>query len=370
MADKLVSVVIPSYNRAYCIAKTIDSVLGQTHRNVEAIIVDDGSRDNTRELIERTYGHEPRVRYLYKENGGVSSARNHGLSEARGDYIALLDSDDLWLPWKLEAQLRCLDALPDAGMIWTDMTAVNPEGVVIADRYLTKMYSAYGWFRNREHLFERSFPFADLDPKLAAEIGEPKVYFGDIFSPMVLGNLVHTSTVLIRRERYEKVKTFDLSLKRSGEDYDFHLRTCREGPVAYLDVPAIRYMWGAADQLTAPGHRIDMARNFLKTVSTTIARDRDRIRLPSVMIDEVLAEAHGWVGECQYHLGDNKEARARLFASLRHKPKQPRVAAFLALSLLPAGVGPKIQDAVRKTKARLRNGGKPTAAGAAEGGTS
>lgn len=353
MADQLVSVVIPSYNRAYCIARTLDSVLGQSHRNVEAIIVDDGSTDNTRELIEQTYGHEPRVRYFYQKNGGVSAARNHGLREARGEYIALLDSDDLWLPWKLEAQLRCLEALPDAGMIWTDMTAVNPEGGVIAPRYLTKMYSAYGWFRTRDQLFERSFPFADLDPKLSADIGDPKVYYGDVFSEMVLGNLVHTSTVLLRRERFERVKTFDLSLERSGEDYDFHLRTCREGPVAYLDVASIRYMWGAADQLTAPGHRIDMARNFLKTVSSTVARDRERIRLPNVVIDEVLAEAHGWLGECHYDLGEIEAARSQLFASLRHKPKQPRIAALLALSLLPKGVAPRLQGALRTTRARL-----------------
>jgi len=163
------------------------------------------------------------------------------------------------------------------------------------------------------------------------------------------------------------VRTFDLSLKRSGEDYDFHLRTCREGPVAYLDATSIRYMWGAADQLTSPKHRIDMARNFLKTVSAVIERDRDRIRLPSVMIDEVLAEAHGWLGECQYDLGQTKEARSQLFASLRHKPKQPRIAAFLALSLLPAGVGARLHGAIRTTRARMRGN---SAGAAASGGAS
>src|SRR5262245_27222824 len=149
MSDKaLVSVVIPSYNRAYCIAKTIDSVLAQTHRNVEVIVADDGSKDDTRSVIERTYGHDARVRYVQQTNQGVSAARNCGLREARGEYIALLDSDDVWLPWKLEAQLRCLDALPKAGMVWTDMSAVNPAGEVLYPRYLAKFYTAYGWFRS------------------------------------------------------------------------------------------------------------------------------------------------------------------------------------------------------------------------------
>jgi hypothetical protein len=197
------------------------------------------------------------------------------------------------------------------------------------------MYSAYSWFPTREHLFAHAFPFADLDPTLASELGQPKVYSGDIYSEMILGNLVHTSTVLLRRERFERVRTFDTSLRRSGEDYDFHLRTCREGPVAYLDAPSILYTWGAADQLTSPKHRIDMARNHVQTITPVIAADRARIRLPKVMLDEVLAEAHGWFGECLYDLGERAAARRELLTSLRHKPKQPRLAVFAALTLLP-----------------------------------
>src|SRR5262245_26303833 len=154
MAEALVSVVIPSYNRAYCITKSVDSALGQTHTNVEVLIVDDGSKDNTAEVVEKAYGSEPRVRYLRQENQGVAAARNYGLREARGDFIALLDSDDLWLPWKLEAQLRCLAKLPEAGMVWTDMDAINPEGQIVSRRYLTTMYSAYSWF-TRNELFTR-----------------------------------------------------------------------------------------------------------------------------------------------------------------------------------------------------------------------
>jgi hypothetical protein len=238
-------------------------------------------------------------------------------------------------------------------MVWTDMDAINPEGEIVSRRYLTKMYSAYGWFAHRDLLFERWFAFSELEPKLAAELGEPKVYYGDIFSEMVLGNLVHTSTVLLRRERLERVKAFNTELRRSGEDYDFHLRTCREGPVAYLDAVSLRYLTGGADQLTVPAYKIDMARNFLATITPVIARDRDRIRLPRVVIDEVLAEAHAWLGECHYDRGENRAARSQLAASLRLNPQQPRVAAFLALSLLPGGVSARVQDVVRTVKRRL-----------------
>ena len=159
MSSDLVSVVVPTYNRAYCIQRTIESALGQTHRSVEVIVVDDGSVDETRSLISRLYGSDSRVRYVYKPNGGVSSARNRGLRESRGDYVALLDSDDVWKPWKLEVQLRCLQHAPDVGMVWTDMQAIGPDGTVIYEKYLRKMYTAYRWFRLDE-LFPTRYPRA------------------------------------------------------------------------------------------------------------------------------------------------------------------------------------------------------------------
>jgi glycosyltransferase involved in cell wall biosynthesis len=355
----LVSVVIPTFNRAYCLAATVDSVLAQTHRELEILVVDDGSTDGTHELLARRYAAEPRLRVLRQANAGVCSARNHGLREARGELVALLDSDDLWLPWKLEAQVACLRAVPEAGMIWTDMDAVRPDGAILARRYLTTMYSAYGWF-SREELFERSFPLADVDAELAAALGGPRVYAGDIFSEMVLGNLVHTSTVVLRRDRLERVGGFDERLRRTGEDYDFHLRTCREGPVAYLDVASILYRRGEADQLTSPELSIVRAQNFLRTIAPVIERDRDRIRLPRVMLDEVLAEAHAWIGGLHVERGEHLAGLRHLALSLRHKPRQPRVAGFLALGLLPVGVSDGLRRAYRRAKAR-RGSSKPEA---------
>src|SRR5882724_1813362 len=120
-------------------------------------------------------------------------------------------------------------------MIWTDMDAIGPDGELQHRRYLTKMYSSYKKF-TRDQLFRESRPLSSIDPGLATTLSDPQVFLGDIFSPMITGNLVHTSTVLLRRERFEKVREFDVNLRYSGEDYDFHLRTCREGDVAYLDV--------------------------------------------------------------------------------------------------------------------------------------
>ena len=108
MLNELVSIVVPTYNRGYCIAATLDSVIAQTHKDWEALIVDDGSTDDTADIIQRRYGDDSRVRYVRQENAGVCSARNRGIATARGSFVALLDSDDLWEPWKLELQLAPL----------------------------------------------------------------------------------------------------------------------------------------------------------------------------------------------------------------------------------------------------------------------
>ena len=226
MTNDQVSVVIPTYNRANCIRNAVDSVLAQTHSNWEILVVDDGSTDETKRLIAQEYGHDPRIRYIYQQNAGVSHARNTGMDRSRGDYIAFLDSDDRWKTWKLEVQLMCLRRFPEVGMVWTDMEAVNPEGAVIDPRHLKTMYSAYRFFQ-MDTLFEKSVPVGEITQ--AVEARGARFYAGDIYPDMIMGSLVHTSTVLLRRERMEKVKGFDESLKLSGEDYDFHLRTCKWG---------------------------------------------------------------------------------------------------------------------------------------------
>jgi glycosyltransferase involved in cell wall biosynthesis len=354
MTGDVVSVVIPSYNRAYCVATTIDSALAQTHGNLEVLVVDDGSSDGTREMIAERYRAEPRVRYIHQTNAGVSAARNHGLRLARGQFVALLDSDDLWLPWKVEAQLRCLEALPTAGMIWTDMDAIGPDGQLLHRRYLARMYTSYRKF-TRDQLFRESRPLSSIDARLAGELSDPRVYLGDIFSPMITGNLVHTSTVLLRRERFEKVREFDVNLRYSGEDHDFHLRTCREGDVAYLDVSSILYQYGREDQLTVnPAYTIHMAENFLKTVNKALDRDRARVTLSPSMLDSVMAEAHAWIGECRLELGDRDQARHHLATSLRFQPWQPRVAALLGAAVLPRKVSDRIRSSYRAVKSGLR----------------
>lgn len=332
----LVSVIVPTFDRAYCLARTLDSALAQTHGELELLVVDDGSTDGTGELVRERYGDESRVRYLYQANAGVAAARNYGIAEARGEFVALLDSDDIWQPWKIELQLRCLQQFPELGMVWTDMEAIDPSGQVFNPAYIRTMYSAYALFANEE-LFTTTVPLRDVAPGMAGIVGDASLRMGMIFSQMIMGSLVHTSTVLIRRERLAQVKAFDETLRFSGEDYDFHLRTCRYGAVGFVDLPTIRYQRGMPDQLTRPEYRIHIATNFLRTITPFIEDARDEIHLPQRMIDDVLASAHLWIGELRFEAGDMLAARHHLWLSIRHTYRSPRAWMLLVSCFLPRG---------------------------------
>jgi len=332
MNNGLVSIVVPTYNRAYCLARTIDSVVAQTYTTFEILIIDDGSTDNTRELVASMAARDGRIRYLYQQNAGVCAARNCGLRAARGDYIALLDSDDVWKPWKLEVQLACLNFLPEVGMIWTNMEAVDPAGRVTNPTYLRTMYDAYRSFTTEE-LFPVSYALRQVLPD-RDDVPNATLYVGDIFSPMLAGNLVHTSTTLLRRQRMEQVQGgFDETLRLAGEDHDFHFRVCREGPVALLDVSSIQYQVGMPDRLSQ--HKLMVATNYLQTVTKRLRQDGDRIRLPRSVVNRVLARAESWVGSELWYAGELRQARGHLAASLRRRPCQLRTTLLLLLCCLP-----------------------------------
>ncbi len=130
--NHVVSVIIPTYNRAHLISRSIDSVFQQTFKDYEIIVIDDGSRDKTKEMLWERYGD--RLVYIGKEkNEGLSAARNAGIKVARGKYLALLDDDDEWLPEKLEMQIALMDAASSPGLVYCNGFNVNEKGEVISE---------------------------------------------------------------------------------------------------------------------------------------------------------------------------------------------------------------------------------------------
>jgi hypothetical protein len=239
----------------------------------------------------------------------------------------------VWKPWKLELQLACFQFFPEVGMVWTNFEAVDSDRNVVNPRFLTTMYRAYKHFPSFEGLFEKSLDLRDVAEPIDHLDGDTRVYVGNIYSSMLLGNLVHTSTVLISRERIEKVHGFDESLALSGEDYDFHFRTCKWGKVCMVDVSSTEYQVDYDDQLTQYGKQV--ALNALKTVNKAIALESGTGVFSSQAIHTVLAKDHAWAAQEYLESRDYGGVRKHTLLSLRHRAWQPRLVLLFGVSVLP-----------------------------------
>jgi glycosyltransferase involved in cell wall biosynthesis len=344
----LVSVIIPTYNRASILERAVTSALHQTYRQLEVVIVDDGSTDDTRAVVERMGA---RVTYVYQANAGVAAARNTAMAFARGEYVAFLDSDDAWLDWKIEAQVAGMRAHPEVGLVWTDMAAIGVEGTVVHPRYLRQMYGAYQQVQ-LESVMRRTGALAELMPGVPAEVAAAPVLVGDLSSEILLGNLLHTPTVLLRREWVERSGGLDASWGNGGEDYEYYTRLCAEGLVLLIDAPSILYRIGADDQLTAPEKMLKMAHNNLRTVRARVA-DRIRIALPPATMQRRMAWSLEWVGNEEFEAGRRGAAARHLASSLRTLPGVDRRLLLLALCALPLSV----IDWIRVARRRVRKFG-------------
>ncbi len=179
-----ISVIIPTYNRAHTLSRALDSVLAQTHPADEVIVIDDGSTDSTVELLQNSY---PNVTLIQQQNRGVSAARNSGIRASHSEWVALLDSDDEWLPDKLNKQLALVSQQPEYKIIHSDEIWIR-YGVRV--NQMKKHIKKGGW------IFQDCLPLCAISP----------------------------SAVMIHRSVFDDVGLFDESLP-ACEDYDLWLRT-------------------------------------------------------------------------------------------------------------------------------------------------
>ncbi len=212
-----VSTIIPTYNRPAFLREALASVLAQTYRDNEILVVDDGStnaaRYATRQIVEEYTRAQARpIRYLYQPHQGVSAARNRGVDASRGEFLAFLDSDDVWQPEKLAHQVAFFEALPTARICQTQETWIR-YGVRVNPR--------------KKH----------------------RKPHGDIFVQSLADCLVSPSAVMLRRELFERMGGFDEQLP-ACEDYDLWLRISVREPVYLIDTPLVLKRGGHADQLS------------------------------------------------------------------------------------------------------------------------
>lgn len=216
-----ISVVIPTFNRSQTIVRAIDSVLNQTHRDFELIIVDDGSTDHTFELVESHY-KDSRLKLIRQRNLGVSAARNLGIESCSHDWIAFLDSDDQWLPNKLSVQIEKLKQNENIRFI----------------------HSNEYWIKNGKKInIPKKF---DKGPH-------------DIFYRSLQTCLISPSTVLAKKSLLKEYDMFDTSFEIC-EDYDLWLKVLANEDVGFCEEYLINKFGGHSDQLSTKYHSMDLWR--------------------------------------------------------------------------------------------------------------
>ena len=226
-----ISVIIPTYNRVDVLQRALQSVVEQTYPATEIIVVDDGSTDNSAEMVNDLF---PQVRYFKQDNHGVSHARNQGIKKAKGDWLAFLDSDDTWLPNKLASQVGALNDQPDFKICHTEEIWIR-NGVRV--NAMNKHKKIGGW------IFQHCLPLCAMSP----------------------------SSIMMHHSVLDNVGDFDESLP-ACEDYDLWLRLTANYPVLFLEEPLINKYGGHEDQLShqywgMDRFRIQALDNILKSAN-------------------------------------------------------------------------------------------------------
>jgi glycosyltransferase involved in cell wall biosynthesis len=288
-----VSVVIPAYNAAPWIAETIDSVLAQTFSDFEVIVVDDGSTDETPNIVS---SYEDSIRYLRKRNGGSASARNAGIRAAQGAYIAFVDADDLWMPQKLELQMDLLSNDIDLAWVYSDAFVVEEK----SDNVL---------YRAGEHV---------------------SLHAGDILRPLVLHDFIPSPTPIVKREVFAVAGYFDESLRRS-EDWDMWLRIAAELRASFVDQPLAKYRRHSLGKTGT----IDLEYTFqsrMLIIEKALAQNPKRL---SGLRDQAIANVYSGVGRLMLKRGASVNARAMFRRAVRLCPRDIKLSSYWLATFLP-----------------------------------
>lgn len=310
-----VSVIIPSYNSAKTIAETIDSVRQQTINDWELIVVNDGSTDNTLEIVKAI--DEPRLKIISSANGGVARARNLGIGEATGKYLAFLDADDLWVPDKLERQLQALEQTPRAiaAYSWTCFMDEQPDG------YAYHPSSSYR-------------------------------YCGDVYPRLLQGDFIHSgSNILVRREALSQAGGFDPDCN-GCEDWDMWLRLAAIGHFAVVPQHQIIYRRAVG---SATSNVAKMYQRALFTINKAYRAAPPHLQYlrphTEANLDMYIASLYLQHGEDSYQ---TKQAGQHLRWAIQKYPLILRQSFMLKLSIkfalryfLPAGIGSKVFERLR-----------------------
>ena len=253
----VISVVVAAFNAAETLGETLHSLRQQTWSDFEIVVVDDGSSDGTRALLEAQGDH---VRTFRQENGGIGSARNRGMREAQGEFIALMDADDICDPARLQIQLDYLRARPEILLCSTDFSSFDATGLIERSSigaYYSRCNAAHGGVGARydEH-GGFVLPVAACGRPIGSEV---PTHSGRPFEQLLLGNFIHPPTVMFRRAVLDLAGNFDPSIRIACE-WEWLVRVARAGAVGYIDLPLLGYRRSASQISSSPAMNLDSLR--------------------------------------------------------------------------------------------------------------
>lgn len=320
----IVSVILPTYNRANYIKDAIESVLNQTYKSIELLIIDDGSIDNTEEVIS-PFLKDKRIRYVKQENSGAAAARNKGLELSKGKYVAFIDSDDIWEKDKLEIQLAVMNSIPDAAIVFSDFSAKRQDGLIEKSHIRTYFTVLDTYKLSYDDVFSH---------RNTLKNGE-KVYWGNIYKTMIFGNIILTSTTLFRQEVFNTEGIFDTNYT-TLEDYDLFLRLTKRFTAAFIDKPLICYRY-SEKQLSGDLFFGKLCTNLIDIFNKNIAgiKDEKFLKKNRKKIRQRLGTFHAM--QAYYHFShDNMALSAKHYwQSIRNNPLAYKSYIYLLSSLLP-----------------------------------
>jgi len=329
-----VSAIIPVYNCERYVCAAVESVIAQTYPLHEIIVVDDGSTDGTRVALNR---YLDRVTYIHQKNQGEPAARNTGMSNATGDFIAFLDADDLWLPEKTQLQMDLFEKHHEYGLVYTDMTTFNDEGVLVQSVRATR----------KKHYCS-----------------------GRIFRQLFQETLFGSGSVIFRKACIETVGGFDETFY-IGSDYEMWLRMARHFEFGYVDKPLLQYRQHPEMSTRTLGQVPQEGMPWQAKVLTTIlARYPEAVgELGSAVINRRMGLLYMWLGRSWLDRGNHAAARKLISRALEYSPRNPRYRlAHLATYLSPAqvskatGLYRKVRRAISAAKSDESSGLYPGAA--------
>lgn len=323
-----VSIVIPTYNCARYIGESVSSAIRQTYENVEVLVVDDGSTDNTAEVLRPYFN---KIRFIRQKNHGVSQARNTAIDMSSGEYIAFIDADDLWLPNKLEIQISFLERNKDVAGVCTDFSTINSTGDVIMPRSIKKHYPI---FKRYKLAMEKIFSYHEqlsVHSGLTKQNSEFDVYYGNIFKALFRGNFIKTSSFVVRKKDMLRIGGFNKNF-HTQEDYEYWLRLAKEYELGYIDAPLTA--WRKHDvQITRSDQTEDVILQSLAAIQN-IAIEARKI-LGEKAVNQRLSEKYRSLGLIYLRNDKIRHAREALKNCIWHDPVDIKNFFFYLWSFVP-----------------------------------